>query len=593
MCKVFFRAIAVLILMAAGELYAFRGSGALPPWVVEFGKEYGEIALHPYHDGVSLPHLRLYQHGFLDLADYGKLLLREWGLDPMLEIVAQPRDATRIDYRYRLQGHNICDLQAAVTQLHGGGLYQRGRYPLQPWMGHDFIWPARELAIMQAEEAFSGQVPRIAGTERCLLSTLEGFLPVYDIMVQLGQFPYRVRTDGYEVLGIQRQFYDAQGEFHVYEENPVRNARKELFLIEVKGDGRPVNAYFDTFEISDDNNKAYIYSENNVFDYADNDPQMAHASTFAHANLMMQWFKKVGFNWQDDTQIEIIVHSNYDPLRGQYNPNNAFYAPPQEAGGVKIAKPRIMIGDGDGRGLQNLALDSDVISHELSHHVIYHYLRSTGGHSGTIHEGLADYFTFAKTGNPCLGESICPRGSRMCQLEGQCLRYADHDYRWHDVARLGIHIEGQIISATLWDLRSEITADDVDRLALRAVQHLTHQSGISDLIDSLLAADHELFEGRNCNVILNALLARGLQEFISLDISCKDGNTPATLVVDKSGGEVGALRERGSNKHGCGVIFASPTASRYVLIVLLLPLLACLLQRRRYALHRHSHASDP
>lgn len=77
--------------------------------------------------------------------------------------------------------------------------------------------------------------------------------------------------------------------------------------------------------------------------------------------------------------------------------------------------------------LTNLPVDADVIGHEFGHHIIYQTITSVSGESLILHEGLADYFTFAHTKDDSLGESICPAGSLACWTKGQCLRTANND----------------------------------------------------------------------------------------------------------------------------------------------------------------------
>jgi len=593
--KLRFLICSILCLTLSSRLTAFVHSDLSRWWEEELDTAQAVLALHPYQRDSLPPRWALYEHGLLDLQGYGELLLRTQGLDYALEIVAQRRAKQRVDYRYRLQGHDVCDLRVALTHLHNGGVYQRGRYPTAAWEGEALVWPARELARELVEEVFAIRTLRIDAVTRCLLATWQGYVPVYDFKVRVGALPYRVRTDGNEVLDVQRQFYDLQGEFHVYRENPVRSGSKERFNITIEQPGYMVNKYFDTAAIREDGETTWRLEEaSNIFDYPDTDERMAQVSTFAHANLMLQWFEKLGFSWYGRNRVVLMVHANHDPVRDRKNPNNAFYAPSMLLPDGTQSEPHILVGDGDGRSLQNLALDGDVIAHEFGHHVIFEYLPATGGEAGAIHEGLADYFTFAKTGNPCLAESVCPPGSPLCQLDGQCMRYADHSYSWHDLKGFGVHIEGQVLSAMLWDLRTDfgLAADDVNKLAYGAVRHFTAQTQLRDFIDSLLMADSDLFAGRNCATILNAALSRGLKNFIASGITCGDGETATTLIA-KASGEIGHRSTSGytHRQSGCGTILSSPAPSPYVLI-LLLPLLFGWL-RPAYALHRHPHTPDP
>lgn len=594
--KLGFLICSILSLTLSNRLTAFVRSDMPWQWEEELATAQGVLALHPYQRDRLPPRWALYEHGLLGLREYGELLLRTQGLDYALEIVAQRRTEQRIDYRYRLQGHDVCDLRTALTRLHNGGVYQRGRYPTAVWDGGALVWPARELARELVEGVFATRTLRIDAVTRCLLATLHGYVPVYDFNVRVGALPYRVRTDGNEVLTVQRQFYDLQGEFHVYRENSVQSGSKESFSIEIEQPGYMINRYFDTVAISEDGESTWRLQEaSNIFDYPDTDKRMAQVSAFAHANLMLEWFKKLGFNWYGGNRVVLMVHANYEPVRKRKNPNNAFYAPSLRLPDGTRSEPHILVGDGDGRSLQNLALDGDVIAHEFGHHVIFEYLPVTGGQAGAIHEGLADYFTFAKTGNPCLAESVCPSGSHLCQLDGQCMRYADHSYSWYELKGFGVHIEGQVLSALLWDLRTvfNLAADDVNKLTYEAVRHFTPQTQLRDFIDSLLMADHDLFAGRNCATIINAALGRGLQNFISSGIECRDGETASTLIEKASGDSEVKRKSSSSYTHrqgGCGTILSSPAPSPYVLI-LLLPLLFGWL-RPAHALHRHPHTPD-
>ncbi len=599
----------ILSLTLSSRLAAFVRSDMPWLWKDKPVNDHAVLALHPYQRDSLPPRYALYEHGLLDLQGYGELLLREQGLDNALQIVAQRRDKQRVDYRYRLQGHDVCDLTTALTHLHNGGVYQRGRYPRAVWDGSAFVWPARELARQLITAVFAPQVLRIDAVTRCLLATLQGYVPVYDFNVRVGALPYRVRTDGNEVLDVQRQFYDLQGEFHVYPENSERGS-KQQFFIDIQERGIMTNERFKAAAISEDGQRTWQLSEpSNIFNYPDTDKRMAQVSAFAHANLMFEWFYEHGFRWYGRDRVVLLVHANYDPIRNIRNPNNAFYAPPLPHGDGTMSTPFIFVGDGDGRSLQNLALDGDVIAHEFGHHVIYQYLPATNGEAGAIHEGLADYFTFARTGNPCLAESICLPGSQMCQRD-RCMRFADHGYSWRDLYGFGIHIEGQVLSAMLWDLRTEfaLPADEVNRLALNAVRHFTPQTRLRDFIDSLLMADYNLTGGRNCATIIDAALSRGLQNFVSVGIECADGKTAATLIEEAGGGsdsesEVKSEGERArkdsasrsgftSRQGGCGTILASSSGSPYVLMILLLPLLFCCV-RHACVLHRYPHPSNP
>jgi hypothetical protein len=140
-----------------------------------------------------------------------------------------------------------------------------------------------------------------------------------------------------------------------------------------------------------------------------------------------------------------------------YTPDNAAYMPSSFERGSQV---RIVIGTGweegqplttgDGRRriLRYLGRDTDVVMHEFGHHIVYRSLRDVSGQGGALHEGLADYFTYAMTGNRKLGESIV--------LQGESLRSGDKTGPVDPYVRQPAHIAGEYMSSVLWEIREEL-----------------------------------------------------------------------------------------------------------------------------------------
>ena len=565
--------ILVLALQSNTSLFAFIGTDTYLPAFVHTN---GNLALHPWEDNI-LPRFSLYRHGLLDLADYGKLLLHETIPNHGIEIVAENRNSGTVDYRYRLAGYDICDLSASLHRMRGNTLSYRGKYPVAPMIGQNFIRPDIHAAVEMVRDTFTTQDLRVVSTSWCLLATAEGFTPVIDLEVMVAGFLHRVRVDEHQVLAIHRRFFAVQGEFYIHEENRKRNAERERFFIPVQGNGFLENAHFRTAV----HGRGRVYRPDNVFGYDDNIREMAEISAFAHVNLMLEWFMKMGYKWQGNNRLVVEIHADRGGIgyqRMRQNPNNALYMPVSE----QSSSPRILLGDGDGVNLRNIPLDGDVVSHELGHHIIFERLTSTWGESLIVHEGLSDYFIFAKTNDPCLADSICPIDSNACEVAGQCLRHADNDYVYDDVKNLGSpHIVGQVISAFLWDMRekSGLRRADVDMLAFNGVDYLLPDSGIRGFIESVMLADYELFSGHNCLTILGAAVARGLGAFVS-DLDCQGAakitanrSSAIGLPENVRAGAEAAIQERDD---GCGAISLSPNASPYALILVLMPLLIVL-----------------
>jgi hypothetical protein len=191
---------------------------------------------------------------------------------------------------------------------------------------------------------------------------------------------------------------------------------------------------------------------------------------------------------------------------------NAVYTPADHS--IRIGR--------DSDALVNLARDADVVAHEFSHHVIVGSLTSRSGESGILHEGYADYFAYAMSGDPYLAESVQP-GSPY--LRTALLPAADR-YDDPDVQQWSAHDLGQLWSAVLWALRDDAGADAADQLAYASVRYLGASSGFADAVLGLLNADRDLFPlpdeaaesgvyGRHKCAIMGAVVDRGFAAYLA------------------------------------------------------------------------------
>ena len=567
----------LLVITVSSSAYGFVGFDSHLLRLDYIGINGQQLAvIHPYLDDnhSRLPRFALYRHRLVDLAGYGELLLREAGLSYGVEIVVEQQDRRLVDYRYRWHGHDVCDLRASIHALrYDHQLYRRGQLPDiigQP--AEVFVWPPLDDVQWLVEQTFpaDSQVQVIA-SRPCLLNSNHSLLPVYDLTVKVDNLVYEVRVASDEVLSVNSRFFHVQGEFFVYPENSIASSQRENFYIEVDGSGSLLNSNFKTVAYGNQQ----VQERDYVFNYQDGDPRLAQVSAFAHVNLMLEWFRGLGYRWQGE-RLLIEVHANnskediHAPIR-QF-PNNALYMPqfPNSS-----SPPRIMLGDGDGESLKNLALDGDVISHELGHHVIYRRLTETKGQSLVIHEGLADYFTFAKTGNTCLAESVCPEGSLLCQPNKdnnrRCLRIGDHPDNYAQLASLGSpHMTGQVLSAFLWDLRTDddIANDKIDRIAFEAIDYLQWDSNLRGFIEAILLADYQLYQGKTCSKILSAAVNRGLSEFAN-NLECNE-DTPKIIEYNRASATTNTALRQEESQDSCGTITSLTMGNNSPLHVLLL-----------------------
>ena len=465
-----------------------------------------EINVKPfYNKSNELELLRLWEGGVVEKQRYGEIILRNRGLAPGIELTAHPRGKA-IDYRFRLLGIDICDLQVSLHRLPDSSLYYRGLYPhknLSLSSAFNLDQALSKQLVINHLEASEEEVA-FTDIRRCWLVTAAGYLPVYDFFLTFAGKNYKARVGEDGLIYLVRNYFHVLGKFRVYRENKVRSGRKERIYVEVKGDGYLHNRHFSVKAHGD--KKAH--ASNNVFAYEDDDPLSAQADSFVHANLMWQWFLKMKYHPDNTDKIKVEINVNRSK-NYEYDINNAFYMP--RVSNNKEAK--ILLGEGDGINMRNIANDGDVVAHELGHHFIFKHLKRTEGESLILHEGLADYFVFAKTNNPCLAESVCPRGSSYCQLGGRCLRHADNSLNYEQINSIaGWHNKGQIVSGMLWDLRNSdaFSKTNFDLLVFNALKYLLWDSNLSGFIESMLVSDYELNAGTNCHLIKEIALARGI-----------------------------------------------------------------------------------
>jgi hypothetical protein len=232
--------------------------------------------------------------------------------------------------------------------------------------------------------------------------------------------------------------------------------------------------------------------------------------------------------------------------------------------------------------------------------VVYHTVTEIAGESLVLHEGLADYFNFARTGNACLGESICPDtayGNKICFVPKTCLRTGDNALKYGaaDLPREA-HQKSQFISGMLWDLymKDGIALEDVTHMVLKAIDLLVEDSGYQHFVVGMMLADQAIFQGGKCTLIYNRAVERGLSTFLT-GITCDSvKSTPAgaTAVTDVSGVEktggsttsstpVAGTTSRSSKKSVCGVLMGSSANGQVFsfLLLFILPLIPAIIRR--------------
>ncbi|RZA10831.1 MAG: hypothetical protein EOP10_34115, partial [Proteobacteria bacterium] len=326
------------------------------------------------------------------------------------------RKIETVSYGFDLDDVPVCDLEIKVHRTMDGFTTLLGELPVEPEQGFtsdDWASDEEMSKIIGQTLLLSslGNAHKVDTKEKCLWSE-DGYKPVWKMTVTAANgLNYDVIANGSEVFRFDPRHFHETGTATVFKTNINEGVEEALAVPEMDASGLLANPYFKTCLPTAENKTICSPSEGTSpygfvqetsllynFNRATDPNRFTQTSIFAHTNMALEWLKSKGYANFGTTQIKLLAHAKIDG-----DINNALYKPASGS-----SSPMILVGDGDGEILQNLGTDADVVSHELGHHVVYNSITQISGESLVIHEALADFFTFARTGNACLGESICP-----------------------------------------------------------------------------------------------------------------------------------------------------------------------------------------
>ena len=208
---------------------------------------------------------------------------------------------------------------------------------------------------------------------------------VWEIQLKRGTRRWFAQADAHTVYRLVNNNFHVTREAFVY--YPNINAEGEIVALDTDDEGFLRNCCFHSLPYG----KKPLQVESNAVRFFADDRRYAELAAYAFANRMLEFFQKLGYQWQDRQPLQLSVHAQ--DISTQHLSNNASYEPASKTKGA-----RILIADGDNQTLQNLAMDFDVVAHEFAHHVIYRTLKARHEQAIALHEGLADYFTYAAYG---------------------------------------------------------------------------------------------------------------------------------------------------------------------------------------------------
>ena len=398
----------------------------------------------------------------------------------------------------------------------------------------------------------------------CYWQTDDKIIPVYEIEVELALHPYRALVSGNKVELFVAKFFEVDGQTKIYPKNI--DAGEDLTNYPIKnfvGNGQLDNTWFAT----NTSGVAQVTALDHDFAESPGTLQFQELSVFTNAYRAYEWLANYGYSSFGSQKIEIVLHDD------EFLTDNAVYFPSSRSN----PQPHIYIGE-EGDFLKNLYTDTDVVSHEFNHHVIYSSIKEPVGDALILHEGLADILTFLRTDDPCLGESICKEGSNACYISGKCLRTAENDIAYQSGNYPGQskqeHLAGQMISGLIWDYykKDSLPKDTVVKLVLKTIDIMPRQPSLQTFALGLLTADAELNEGANCETLYNGFEQRKLDTVLS-GANCS--NFSDIAIFDSSAEDVTKTATntyRKETEATCGVIGHHDFPHWFGLMLLIMPI---------------------
>lgn len=328
------------------------------------------------------------------------------------------------------------------------------------------------------------------------------------------------------IIGAKSLLISADGK--VYDPNPVVNPTVETVTLNnltsaTNLEGTLARASACADSRCDTHVQRAVADIDGNFLYDPDEPSIEDAFSevngYYHTDKINRWFEtELGYTNVCDGErfINILVNLDYP---------NAFYINDTRYGGCGI----IVLGQDLAPPGIDFAYDGDVIYHEFTHGVVAYTAELWGidvdglGHdysAGGLNEGTADFYSASLTDSSLLGEYAL--GSYGGELS---TRNADNDKVCPDDLVGESHMDGEIWSGTLWEIRTAIGAHKTDQLGLAVLYSLSsnadfHEAG-NDLITQagVLEGDGTLDAGDAATVesITNSRGLPGCERIIFLE----------------------------------------------------------------------------
>jgi len=225
------------------------------------------------------------------------------------------------------------------------------------------------------------------------------------------------------------------------------------------------------------------------------DDEFSQVGLFYHLTEHRNFFRDVLGVDVDQDEFKLTAVANMQ--EGGQPLDNAFFSPAGiDPSGSDFDAPS-MIGIGQG-SFVDFASDSDVFKHEfghyMSHQVVGYNLGQLGAtqyglspHSGSVDEGISDYFACTENGDPILGEATLePFGVG---------RHLDDTSKTCPTDMVGqVHADGELVGSLGWTLRENFGREIADPLVWGAVTLMPTGGTLGDFATGILETAQDLLE---------------------------------------------------------------------------------------------------
>ncbi len=276
------------------------------------------------------------------------------------------------------------------------------------------------------------------------------------------------------------------------------SAYRTVPLRDLDGTGYLRGTWVDATRGRDDAAKAFEPSL--TFDYLRHDDRFEAVMAYYWLDTSQRYIHKLGFG-----STLAPVNAEAQRIRvDDYNGDNSFYFPGRDSitygvGGVDDAE------------------DADVILHEYGHSIQDAQVPGFGAteQGGAMGEGFGDYWAGDQTA--AVTRSF-PGSDIFCLADWDsisyspppvCLRRLDSTKHWPQDKDGEVHDDGEMWSASLWQIRGAVGRTVANRDILEAHFSLNPDSKFADGANAVIAADKALYGGVHAKAIRRIFEARG------------------------------------------------------------------------------------